>query len=128
MKSEAIVKSLQDAHAALLMAENELSRPQEDVVTLSACNTVRNSLREMFENYLDAHGIKTTLNSSLEELKDQCISANILFRNIDLRNVECKGEDHAHCDGKYCLSVTNVSTCLAVAKQVKGIIWNEFLM
>ena len=41
--------SLKQAEQALLSAESELNRPHEDVVTLSACQSVRTSMRDMMQ-------------------------------------------------------------------------------
>jgi hypothetical protein len=126
MITKEINDSLRHAYRDLLNAEIELNRPQEDVVTLSACNAVRNSMKQMMQLYLAALLIPAKENPSLAELLDQCVKANQSFDKIDLGNIECKGIDHAHCDGRYCLSVDNVSDCLTAANQLKTLVWKEF--
>jgi hypothetical protein len=52
MITQEISDSLKKAYKDLFNAENELSRPMEDVVTLSACQSVRNSMKQIMELYL----------------------------------------------------------------------------
>jgi hypothetical protein len=118
--------SLNEANRELLNAENELSRPHEDVVTLSACQSVRAAMTSMLRTYLSEYALVPSNNPSLNDLIEASKKVNSNFAYIDLRNVECKGVDHAHCGGKYCLSIENVSSCLAAAHQIRNIVWKEF--
>jgi hypothetical protein len=125
MLSNEINNSLKIASQQLQNAENELNRPHEDVVTLSACQNVRNSMRDMMRLYLSARSIASDPNSSLSELMGSCIRANRAFIEVDISNIECKGLGHSQCDGKYCLAIENVACCLNAGKQVKNIVWKE---
>ena len=118
--------SLKSAERELLDAENELSRPREDVVTLSACHSIRQSMRKMMQIYLVARDIPTNENSSLIELLDACKKTSPKFASVDMSMVECNGIDHINCDGKYCLSMENVSNCMTTANQVNHIVKAEF--
>ena len=117
---------LKKADSQIALAENELNRPHEDVVTLSACQSVRSSMKQMMRLYLLAHGVGSDDLNSNEDLMNACIKVNPSFSGVDISNIECKGMGHAQCEGKYCLSIENVSCCLAAAKQVKGIVWAEY--
>ena len=126
MITQEIIESLKKAYKDLFNAENELSRPMEDVVTLSACQSVRNSMKQIMELYLMAHNISFDPNGSLSNLLDKCVAANQAFIGVDITDIECKGDNHKECNGKYCLSVEAVSHCLSAAKRLKEIIWWEF--
>jgi len=117
--------SLKQAFRDLLNAQIELNRPQEDVVTLSACQSVRNSMKQIMQVYLNGHGIPIKENESLADLHDSCLKINSSFAGVDLSNVECKGIGHAHCDGKYCLTIENVNSCIIGANQLKSLVWEE---
>ena len=106
-------------------AESELKRPHEDVVTLSACQSVRNAMRQMMDVYLAAHGIPNN-DTSLHALMEMCVRSNPAFSKVDIGNIECKGMNHSDCDGKYCLAIENVACCTSAANQVKDIVWAEF--
>ena len=125
MITEEIRNSLKQANQVLLQAEEELNRPHEDVVTLSACQSVRTSMKLMMRHYLTALGAKHTEGMSMEELLNACIKTNDIFSRIDVSNIECKGIGHDKCEGKYCLSIENVSCCITAANQLKAIVWSE---
>ena len=125
MITEQIHNSLKHAAQDLILAETELNRPHEDVVTLSACQSVRTSMKKMMHLYLTANDINNHDKMSIEELMTACISANESFSGVDISNIECKGMAHEKCEGKYCLSIENVSCCLAAAKELKDIVWFE---
>ena len=126
MITEAISSSLKMVARQLSEAETELNRPQDDVVTISACQTIRNSMKDMMEIYLSANAIPLKQNASLDDLLIQCTGSSQAFSAVDLSNIECKGIGHNHCDGKYCLSVDNVTFCVNAANQLKSVVWNEF--
>src|ERR1017187_226315 len=92
-----ICNSLKQASSELLLAEAELNRPHEDVVTLSACQSVRNSMKQMMQLYLSAHAIECNKKLSLEELINVCQKNNRLFASVDIDKIECKGETHEKC-------------------------------
>jgi hypothetical protein len=125
MITKEISASMKQAWQDLLKAEAELNRPLEDVVTLSACRSVRNSMKQMMQLYLSAHAVKSQNESSLDDLHKLCIKSNKSFGDIDFGSIECKGMDHATCDGKYCLGVENVASCLMAANQLRDLIWWE---
>jgi len=126
MFTEVIKDNLQHAENALYAVENELKRPEEDVMTVAACMTVRTTMRLMMQQYLDAHAVPHPTTASLHDLLEQCTKSNAKFHSVDIRNVECKGENHEHCDDLYCMTINNVDNCVSVAHQIKSVIWNEF--
>jgi len=125
MITDEIFYSLQSANRELLKAENELSRPHEDVVTLSACNAIRNSMKQIMRLYLFAHSANPGINASLSDLLSDCIGINKAFSTVNVTSIECKDDDHKNCDGRYCLSVENVAGCLSAAGQLKSLVWKE---
>ncbi len=125
MITNEISNSLKQAYREYLDAENELKRPHEDVVTLSACQSVRSSMKHIMELYLSAHAIPFDKNPSLSSLLEQCMKTSKEFSIVDFSNIECKGTDHAHCDGKYCLSIENVACCIDAANKLQNIVWTE---
>jgi len=126
MLTNEMSNSLQSAYQELLNAENELSRPREDVVTLSACHSIRESMRLMMQIYLNVCEVPTKENSSLIELLENCKKINPKFATVDMSHVECNGIDHINCDDKYCLSMENVSNCMEAANQVNNIVRSAF--
>ena len=119
------IESLKMAYRDILNAESELNRPHEDVVTLSACQSVRNAMKQMMSVYLNVHEVAVSNDPSLNDLAELCIQSSPAFSAIDLSNIECKGIGHSKCDGKYCLSIENVSCCLSAANKLKDLVWWE---
>ena len=125
MITEEMRKSLNQAYGDLVMAEEELNRPHEDVVTISACQLVRTSMKQMMHYYLVSHGKAYDRQMSIDDLLSACIKYNPAFSKIDITNIECKGLEHEKCDGKYCLTIESVRCCLTAANQLKATIWTE---
>lgn len=122
MTTNEIINSLKQTLIELRNVEDELNRPLEDVVTLSACYNVRQSMMTMMYLYLHSNSIKNQEGSSLEELLARCISVNKQFADVDLTKILCKEHDHAACTSQYCLTTEKVTHCLIVANQIKGLI------
>jgi len=127
MISNGNMSKLQTAYTGLLNAQAELNRPHEDVVTLSACQAMRSSMRMMMEAYLSIHDAPASDEASISELAEMCSRRNSAFAKVAMSNLDCRDAQHCDCDGKYCLSVTHVSGCLVAAHQVKEIVWKELM-
>ena len=116
------VKNLWDEADKLLMqADNELNRPEEDVVSPLVCNISRLAIRKYLTGYLLKNGIEPEIPTSMETLLNQCKSHNSKFSEIDFSNIDCK--DHAE-DTNYCLSTEKVGGCFKVAQFTEGIVKN----
>jgi len=126
MITEKMNTSLRQAYKELLDAENELNRPLEDVVTLSACQSVRSAMSQMLQTYLAAFGQAPQPLACLSDLMEACKKISRDFEGVYIADIACKDIDHTHCDGKYCLSLEHVSGCIAAANKIKDIVWHEF--
>lgn len=122
MGTNEIRELLKSAIADLNTAENELKRPNEDVVALSACMCTRQSMKGIMKLYLLAHSLKGSEDLSLKELMVQCIRVDKQFATIDLSRINCKDMSPPVCDEKYCLSLENVSHCIEAANQLKALV------
>jgi len=127
MISDTIQAHLKEADKHLQLAEQELNRPHEDVMTLSACQSVRTSLRVLMQQYLLVREVHCPDHVSLQDLLNLCTAHNPEFQKVDLRDIGCKGSEvgHENCDGRYCLSTESVGNCLKAARELKKTIWSE---
>jgi hypothetical protein len=125
MDTQQIINSLLLAERQLVFAQNELKRPNEDVVTLSACQLVRSSMKHIMRLYLLAQGEDWSAQKTLDGLMNLCISKNKAFSAVDIADIECKEMDHEKCDSRYCLTIDNVGKCVNAASQLKNIVWKE---
>ena len=122
MKKEDFTAKLNKIIADIEAAEEEINRPMEDVVTLSACYKVRNSITEILKLFLDKSSVKYSSSSNLDQLYILCKTTEKEFENIDISKVYCKKENDELCGDKYCLDVNKVAECINVANELKSVI------
>jgi len=126
MVTTEIKDSLKQALTELRIAEYELNRPNEDVVTLSICLTARQSMGAMLQLFLLSKSINHNAGKSLSNLLDQCKKIDKQFESIELSNIFCNELTHDECENKYCLSAENVTHCITVANQLKTLVLHKF--
>ncbi len=120
METNEILTSLKKALASLEIAEFEMNRPHEDVVSMSVCYGARQSLISLLQLYLA--GENSAPSSNIKELYNECLKRDNRFASIDLTSIRCNDIQHEECEGRYCLSVDKVSECVTVAKAVKELL------
>lgn len=125
MVKSKIKNSLKKAVTELKIAEGEINRPNEDVVTLSVCLTARQSMSAMMQIFLLSNSINHSNGQSLFNLLNQCKTIDKQFESIDLSKMMCKGLNATECQNKYCLSIQNVSDCITTANQLKKLVMNK---
>lgn len=101
-----------NAKEQLRIANEELFKPKEDVVTYLVCKNSQGAIENNLKGYLTLRGFETHENESLEGLLNRCISLNPRFKNIDLNVIDCKANK---IDSRYCNEVSKVSSCFATA-------------
>ena len=57
MATNEVKKSMKDALSELRIAEFELNRPHEDVVSMSVCYSARHSLNSLLRTYLMSNNV-----------------------------------------------------------------------
>ncbi len=124
MISNEIKSSLKKAISELNIAEDELSRSKEDVVTLSVCLTARHSMNDLMRVLLLNNSINPDEGESLRDLLNQCMAVNKQFNSINIGNTFCNELTPHECEDKYCLSNQNVNDCVSTAKQIKTLVLN----
>lgn len=117
--------SLRLALSELKVAEAEMNRPHEDVVTMSICLTARHSMKLMLHTFLLSKSIDHPVEKSLSNLLAICKNTDKQFESIVLDKIYCNEMSEAECQDKYCLSTKYVIHCLAMAIQLKNMILNK---
>lgn len=125
MVTTEIKNSLKQALTELKIAEYELNRPNEDVVTLSICLTARQSMSAMLRLFLLSKSINHNAGKSLCNLLNQCKKVDTQFESIELSKILCNELSQSECENKYCLSTQNVTDCITVANRIKLIVLNR---
>lgn len=115
---------LNRANLLLNRAEEELNKPQEDVVSLSICQGTKESLDLYLKAFLLRHEAADIDAGSMVDRLERCRVFDKRFDSIDLQTLECV-EGHSCHMNQYCLSINKVSECLAVAKLVRAQVHGE---
>ena len=125
MKKNKIAENINKLIIELENTKEEINRPLEDVVTLSVCFKVRNSITEILKLFLDSISVKYKKENSLEQLFSICKNSTKGFDNIDISKVYCNNETNTNCNDKYCQSINKVAECISVAERLNEVIINK---
>ena len=125
MVTKEIKTLLKKAISELKIAEYELNRPNEDVVTVSVCLSARQSINSLLRLFLLSKSINHTDGKSLQELLAQCKNSDKQFESIDISTILCNALNHDECENKYCLTTESVTNCFSIANQVKRLVLNR---
>jgi len=99
-------------------AHEELMRPEEDVVLLSACYSVKRAIRGFLEGYLDSVHAGFLPGDNLETLMQKCIMKNPDFLRFNVDVLQCKC-DSAACSAKsYCMTMDQVKSCMDLMSEL----------
>lgn len=93
-------------------AQEEMMRPEEDIVLLSACYSVKKAIRGFLEGYLASVSVKTSPTDGLEALMQKCVMQNPDFLRFNLETLRCKGDTGLCAGQSYCMTVDQVEQCL----------------
>ncbi len=74
---------IKEANRLLTEARNELSRPEEDVVSYTVCDKSYTSTRKFLTHYLEDNQIDLPGNNTMEELVRVCKEFNPKFNDLD---------------------------------------------
>ena len=117
--------SLKKTLSELKIAENEINRPNEDVVTLSVCLTARQSMLAMMRLFLLSKSVSHNEGECVCDLMKQCIKIDKEFESIGLTKLMCSQLQAVDCEKTYCLSIQNVTHCIATANKLKLLVMNK---
>ena len=111
-----------DASNKLKEANEELFRPEEDVVSYLVCKNAQHAI----ENYLKGYLLKNDINPdrfrTIDRLYNECKRINKDFEKVNLSGFDCKAQD---IHSKYCLEVSKVSNCYNVANHLDSFLRDQ---
>lgn len=119
MKTETL-QQLRSANQKFLLAQNELNRPSEDVVPISVCFSVRQSMLEWMQGFLQFANHTGSKDAQLDNLLAHCRACAPAFNSVKLDAVMCCKEDSSQWEKSYCLAVSNLCGCLKTASEIKA--------
>lgn len=104
-----------DASIKLKEANEELLRPEEDVVSYMVCKNAQHAIENYLKGYLLKNGINPDGFRTIDSLYKECKSINKDFEKVNLSGINCKTQD---IHSKYCLEVSKVNNCYNIANNL----------
>lgn len=106
---------------SLKQANNELCRPEEDVVAAMVCKNSQEAIANYLKGFLLLKGIKLPEGASIGTLYEKCRSINSHFEKIDLSSHECD----VHLESRFCSGTENQSRCFDIADHLDTFLREE---
>ncbi len=103
------------------LAEEELMKPHNDIVSFSVCSNARSSIHLLLESYLLKHKIPFKEQESIALLLERCALNDKRFKSVDITNIDCR---HTATKESYCSGVDKVNSCYNTAKKIEELVLN----
>ena len=103
------------AQDKLKNANEELFKPEEDVVSFLVCKNSQFAIEAYLKGYLNHRGFETHDEETLEGLYERCKSLDLKFDKIHLGVLDCK---NISIDSQYCQEVSKVTSCFDTADKL----------
>jgi HEPN domain-containing protein len=104
-KADLLFKKAQEN---LKIANEELFKPEEDVISYLVCKNSQYAIENNLKGYLTHRGFETHESETLEHLLDRCKALEPKFKNVHLNFIDCKA---FKIDSTYCEDVKKVASC-----------------
>lgn len=121
MKEQA-TQAFNNAVKNLNQANQELFRPEEDVVSYAVCKNSQFAIENYLKGFLLKNNISPKNNTTVSVLFEQCLDINPSFKKIDLSDFECKSHKT---DSRYCTELSKVNNCFDVADSLDTLLRRE---
>jgi HEPN domain-containing protein len=108
----------------LRAANDELCRPEEDVVSPVVCKNSQEAIANYLKGFLLTKGITPSEGASIEGLYKKCRSINSHFEKIDLAGHECD----VHVESRFCNGAETQSRCYNIADSLDAFLREEHII
>ena len=115
-------KLFDDAIEKLNEANEELFRPEEDIVSFVVCKNSQFAVESFLKGFLLQNGVDPSNFITIDSLYEKCKSINKNFEKVDLSDFECKSHKM---DSRYCNEVSKVSNCFNIADSLDTFLRKE---
>ena len=115
-------KLFDEAIVKLKEANEELCRPEEDIVSFVVCKNSQFAIENLLKGFLLQRNIDINHFKTIDDLYAQCLKLNRKFEKINLSDFGCSSD---HIDASYCDNVTKVSTCYSSANKLDTFLRKE---
>ena len=115
-------KLFDDAIEKLNEANEELFRPEEDIVSMVVCKNSQFAVENYLKGFLLQNGVDPSNFKTIDSLYEKCKSINKNFEKVNLSDFECKSHK---LDSRYCNDVSKVSSCFDIADSLDTFLRKE---
>jgi len=115
-------KLFEDAIEKLNEANEELFRPEEDIVSYVVCKNSQFAVENYLKGFLLQNGVDPINFKTIDSLYEKCKSINKNFEKVNLSDFECKSHKM---DSRYCNDVSKVSNCFDIADSLDTFLRKE---
>ena len=103
-------------------ANDELCRPEEDVVAFMVCKNSQLAIHNFLKAYLLQNNIEVETDARVDEMYNQCKAINASFSKIDLAGFDCQADN---LESRYCSGTEKVSRCFDIADSLDAFLRSE---
>ena len=96
-------------------ANQELYRPEEDMVSFSVCKNSQYAIENYLKGYLLQKGVEPENYKSIDVLFEECKKFNKNFERVELSDLDCKAQSM---DKRSCNEISKVSKCFKIAESL----------
>ena len=96
-------------------ANQELYRPEEDMVSFSVCKNSQYAIENYLKGYLLQQGVEPGNYKTIDILFEECKKFNKNFEKVDLSDFDCK---YQSMDKRSCNEISKVSNCFKIAESL----------
>ena len=115
-------KLFDDAIEKLNEANEELFKPEEDIVSFVVCKNSQFAVENFLKGFLLQNGVDPSNFKTIDSLYEKCKSINKNFEKVNLSDFECKSHKM---DSRYCNEVSKVSNCFEIADSLDTFLRKE---
>lgn len=102
-------------------ANDELCRPEEDVVAPVVCKNSQEAILNYLKGYLLANNVSPVEGESMDRLYEKCRSINPHFDKINLSGFKCD----VHVESRFCNGAEIQSRCFNIADSFDSFLREE---
>ncbi len=103
-------------------ANEELCRPEEDVVSILVCKKSQRAVNDFLKGYLLQNDVEPKINMTLKELYNECLTINPNFKKVELSSFGCNS---VNINSKDCNNVSKVNECYNSASNLDSFLREE---
>ncbi|NHF58650.1 HEPN domain-containing protein [Flavobacteriaceae bacterium TP-CH-4] len=111
-----------EAIQKLREANDELCRPEEDVVTALVCSNSQFAIQNYLKGFLMLNGTNLDADETIDSLYQKCKDINNHFEEVYLEGFECNAHKE---DSRFCNASSRFSHCFDIADSLDTFLRRE---